>query len=51
MVARQCGNHIVRYINVETLYCIPETNVYCIPTITEKIKSYLKKNNLELVQQ
>lgn len=26
---RQCGDHIVSYLNVESLHCTPKTNIFC----------------------
>ena len=27
MVTRQCGDHFIVYLNVESLCCTPETNI------------------------
>ena len=35
MVAKHSDDHFVMYLNVKPLYCTPETNIICTPTILQ----------------
>lgn len=41
-VTTYCGNHFVKYVNVESLRCTPETNTIIVCYVSTIIKNNLK---------